>query len=66
MGFLDKLLGRKKADAAEGMQTAPPPASMPADDGGHDHSHDDEHDHSHDDPAHEHYTRRERQGRARA
>jgi hypothetical protein len=31
MGFLDKLFGRKKDDAAEGMQTAPPPASMPGD-----------------------------------
>jgi hypothetical protein len=31
MGFLDKLLGRKKSDASEGMATAPPPASMPAD-----------------------------------
>jgi hypothetical protein len=29
MGFLDKLLGRKKSDPAEGMQTAPPPATMP-------------------------------------
>ncbi len=50
MGFLDKLLGRTK-DAGEGMKTAPPPASMPADDHGHDHSHDEEHDHSHDEPA---------------
>ena len=31
MGFLDKLFGRKQDDAAEGMQTAPPPASMPGD-----------------------------------
>jgi hypothetical protein len=31
MGFLDKLFGRKKDDAAEGMQTAPPPATMPGD-----------------------------------
>jgi hypothetical protein len=31
MGFLDKLFGRKKDDAAEGMQTAPPPATLPAD-----------------------------------
>jgi hypothetical protein len=30
MGFLDKLLGRKKHDDdAEGMQTAPPPATIP-------------------------------------
>jgi len=29
MGFLDKLLGRKKSDAGEGMQTAPEPPSMP-------------------------------------
>ncbi len=29
MGFLDRLLGRKKDEAAEGMQTAPEPASMP-------------------------------------
>lgn len=28
MGFLDRLLGRKK-EAAEGMQTAPEPATMP-------------------------------------
>ena len=46
MGFLDKLLGRK-SDAGESTQSAPPPASPPADDG-HDHSHGDgEHDHSH-------------------
>ena len=38
MGFLDKLLGRKKSDEGEGMQTAPPPASMPAEDA-HEHSH---------------------------
>ena len=31
MGFLDKLLGRKKSDA-EGMQTAPEPPSMPGSD----------------------------------
>ena len=31
MGFLDKLFGRKKGDAAEGTQTAPPPATLPAD-----------------------------------
>jgi len=29
MGFLDKLFGRKQDDAAEGMQTAPTPATMP-------------------------------------
>jgi hypothetical protein len=55
MGFLDKLLGRKKDDS--GMQTATEPASMPADDAP-DHSHDagDEHDHSHDEgePGHTH------------
>ena len=57
MSFLDKLLGRKKADAP---QTAPEPASMPAadtggaptaehshDDGEHDHSHEGEHGHEH-------------------
>jgi hypothetical protein len=37
MGFLDKLLGRKKSEADEGMKTAPPPASMPAGDT-HEHS----------------------------
>jgi hypothetical protein len=48
MGFLDRLLGRKKEQPAEGMQTAPPPASMPADEP-HEHSHDeDEEEHSHD------------------
>ena len=48
MGFLDKLLGRKQSDASEGMQTAPPPASMPGGDA-HEHSHDDdEHSHDHD------------------
>jgi len=31
MGFLDKLFGRKKDEAAEGMQTAPPPATLPTD-----------------------------------
>ena len=31
MGFLDKLFGRNKDDAAEGTQTAPPPATPPAD-----------------------------------
>ncbi len=53
MGFLDKLLGRKKDDA-EGMQTAPPPATMPegdtsrpsAQDEG-EHEHEGEHDHEH-------------------
>ena len=50
MGFLDKLLGRKKDDS--GMQTAPPPASMPADT--EEHSHDEgEHDHSHEGHSHE-------------
>jgi hypothetical protein len=29
MGFLDKLLGRKKSEPTEGMQPAPPPASPP-------------------------------------
>jgi hypothetical protein len=47
MGFLDKLLGRKKSDEGEGMQTAPPPASMPAEDT-HDHG-EGEHTHDHDD-----------------
>jgi hypothetical protein len=37
MGFLDKLLGRKKSEASEGMKTAPPPASMPTEDA-HEHS----------------------------
>jgi hypothetical protein len=32
MGFLDKLLGRRKSEAGEAMKTAPPPASMPAED----------------------------------
>jgi hypothetical protein len=44
MGFLDKLLGRKKA--ADVPQTAPPPASMPADEP-HEHAPGEEHDHSH-------------------
>ncbi len=50
MGFLDKLLGRKKD--AEVMQPPPPAATSPetvepADDAGeHDHSHEG-HDHSH-------------------
>jgi len=49
MGFLDKLLGRKKSDEGEGMQTAPPPASLPAEDT-HEHSHGEgEHTHDHDD-----------------
>ena len=30
MGFLDKLLGRRKSEAGEAMKTAPSPASMPA------------------------------------
>jgi hypothetical protein len=48
MGFLDKLLGRKKADADQGMATAPPPASMPEGDtheqshGEGEHSHEEE------------------------
>ena len=47
MGFLDRLLGRNKDDS--GMQTAPPPASLPADDAAdHSHGEGDEHDHSHD------------------
>ena len=29
MGFLDKLLGRKPKDEAEGMQTAPEPETAP-------------------------------------
>jgi hypothetical protein len=37
MGFLDKLLGRKKNEADEGLQTAPPPATMPESDS-HEHS----------------------------
>jgi hypothetical protein len=53
MGFLDKLLGRNKDDS--GMQTAPPPASMPADTDEHSHDegeHDDSHEgHSHEDDA---------------
>ena len=32
MGFLDKLLGRRKSEAGEAMKTAPSPASMPAED----------------------------------
>jgi hypothetical protein len=32
MGFLDKLLGRRKSEAGEAMKTAPPQASMPAED----------------------------------
>lgn len=51
MGFLDKLLGRKK-DAGDGMQTAPPAASTPPEDT-HDHSHEGEHDHSHEGHTHE-------------
>jgi hypothetical protein len=48
MGFLDKLLGRKRSEAGEGMKTAPPPASMPAEDT-HEHSPgEDEHVHEHD------------------
>jgi hypothetical protein len=54
MGFLDKLLGRNKDDS--GMQTAPPPASLPADTDEHSHDEGDEHDHSHDEgePGHTH------------
>jgi hypothetical protein len=47
MGFLDKLLGRKKSEPGEGMKTAPP-ASMPAEDT-HEHSlGEDEHAQEHD------------------
>jgi hypothetical protein len=47
MGFLDKLLGRKKDKTAEGMQTAPEPPSMPAEES-HEHSHaEGEHTHEH-------------------
>ncbi len=49
MGFLDKLLGRKKTDADEGMQTAPPPPTMPAGD-----THEHEHSHGEDEHSHEH------------
>jgi len=51
MGWLDKLLGRKKSDAGEGMQTAPAADTMPAGDT-HEHSHGEgegEHSHEHDD-----------------
>ncbi len=51
MGFLDKLLGRKKSDDAEGMQSAPPPASMPAAEDTHEHPHGEEHEHEHEEPA---------------
>ena len=51
MGFLDKLLGRKK-DSGMGTQTAPPPASTPAEDT-HDDSHEGEHDDSHEGHTHE-------------
>lgn len=47
MGFLDRLLGRKKEQPAEGMQTAPPPASMPADEPHEPHGEDEE-EHPHD------------------
>jgi hypothetical protein len=51
MGFLDKLLGRKPAEAP---QTTPEPAAMPAADAGeHDHSHEG-HDHDHDHEGHDH------------
>ena len=47
MGFLDKLLRRRKSEAGEGMKTAPPPASMPED--GQEHSPgEDEHAQEHD------------------
>jgi hypothetical protein len=56
MGFLDKLFGRKKNEAAEGTQTAPPAATMPTGDQPaesqpsanqpHEHEHG-EHDHEH-------------------
>ena len=54
MGFLDKLLGRKKA--ADQPQTAPEPPAMPAaDTGGAEPSHEGEHDHSHEgEHGHEH------------
>jgi len=48
MGFLDKLLGRKKGESSEGMKTAPLPASMPTEDA-HEHSPgEDEHAQEHD------------------
>jgi hypothetical protein len=48
MGFLDKLLGRTKSEADKGIKTAPPPASIPAEDT-HEHSpSEDEHAHEHD------------------
>ena len=52
MGFLDKLLGRKKADEP---QTPTEPATTPAADTAveHDHSHEG-HDHDHDHEGHEH------------
>jgi hypothetical protein len=47
MGWLDKLLGRKKSETSEGMQTAPPPASMP-EETPHEHTHGEgEHSHEH-------------------
>jgi hypothetical protein len=39
MGFLDKLLGRKKDDSSEGMQTAPEPPAMPGGEAPHEHAH---------------------------
>ena len=52
MGFLDKLLGRKKDDSA--LPTAPPAAPAPAEDM-HEHSHDEgTPDHSHDEGTPEH------------
>ncbi len=53
MGFLDKLLGRKKDDAAESTETAPvsaPPAdTMPTGEQPHEHDHDHDQPHEHDD-----------------
>ena len=49
MGFLDKLLGRKKDEpAAPEAAVSTPPAGETehADDHGHDHDHDHDHDHS--------------------
>jgi hypothetical protein len=55
MGFLDKLLGRKKSDASEGMATAPPPATMPEEDTAPPPpAPDDTHEHSHDEGDHTH------------
>jgi hypothetical protein len=51
MGFLDKLLGRRKDDDAE-MQTTPQPTSTPTDEP-HEHS-PDEGEHSHGEGEHSH------------